>query len=67
MQICIFVTTMIVEVESDLIFESWLLQQIFIRSILILHLNFNTLYLNNLQIQIKIALFVRLHSSNLTL
>lgn len=67
MQICIFVTTMIVEVESDLIFESWLLQQIFVRSILILHLNFNTLYLNNLQIQIKIALFVHLHSSNLTL
>lgn len=67
MQICIFVTTMIVEVESDLIFESRLLQQIFVRSILILHLNFNTLYLNNLQIQIKIALFVRLHSSNLTL
>lgn len=67
MQICIFVTTMIVEVESDLIFESWLLQQIFVRSILILHLNFNTLYLNNLQIQIKIALFLYLHSSNLTL
>lgn len=67
MQICIFVTTMIVEVESDLIFESRLLQQIFVRSILILHLNFNTLYLNNLQIQVKIALFVRLHSSNLTL
>lgn len=67
MQICIFVTTMIVEVESDLIFESRLLQQIFVWSILILHLNFNTLYLNNLQIQIKIALFVHLHSSNLTL
>lgn len=67
MQICIFVTTMIVEVESDLIFESRLLQQIFVRSILILHLNFNTLYLNNLQIQIKITLFVYLHSSNLTL
>lgn len=67
MQICIFVTTMIVEVESDLIFESRLLQQIFVRSILILHLNFNTLYLNNLQIQIKITLFVHLHSSNLTL
>lgn len=67
MQICIFVTTMIVEVESDLIFESRLLQQIFVWSILISHLNFNTLYLNNLQIQIKIALFLYLHSSNLTL
>lgn len=58
MQICIFVTTMIVEVESDLIFELRLLQQIFVWSILILHLNFNTLYLNNLQIQTKITLFV---------